>query len=848
MAERLHPGVYVEEQARGLAPIQGVSTSNYGTIGFTPKGPVNEAVLVTGYEAFSRQFGTFTEKGQMPTHLYAFFANGGRRAYVVRVVASDAVVADGFVTSDWAAESLATGDGTEKDYSSGGAGPVTLLHTAVEPGSAVISWITDGTPVSGEALVMSSTPDGIVVDFSFKLAALPVPGSVIVNTHVAGPDDTPYKDGDTGGGFAPTAGDEGQGRLYDGTGELRGYIDYETGFCTLSVVTANAPLITTPPNADYTPQGTVLSITDDGAGVFPVGALPTLSAPGTIDYATGSASFIIDAGAGAPSKNLPISVTYTQRAWDIDPISAGVWGNGVDVQVRGNENFFTRATASYSKWDVLVSLDGDLQETFSEVDFADPTDADYVGTAINDPDLGSSLIQFVEPSNEDVAPDSLDGAAVSHAVGGGDGLQLDFGSTDGTGSTPIIPVAFRSGALQVPIQAGSVSITYVDTAGVTRTITDDGVGNLQGDVDAGAPAGYNTVNYTTGAFAFRAAVGQAPAVAESSHLASPTGNEAASIITAAYWATPADLITTDELTGGSDGVAAIGRNELTDPTLKTGRDGMYALLTTDELLNIGIPDAAGDVTMAVDQVAEAETNGKWFIILATTPGLTPQGARDYRRNTLGISSSYAALYYPYIRIADPVTDRGLNIPPVGHVAGVYARTDSTKSVGKAPAGTTDGRLNFSIGLERKLEFAEIDIFFQAQVNAIIDTPQTGRVVWGARTLENPPGDFRFVHVRRLFNFLKTSIFNSTHGFVFENVGAELRARIQFSVETFMLGLFQQGMFAGSNPAAAFKVICDETNNGSDVEGRGEVICDVYVAANTPGEFIVFRLQQKFADT
>jgi hypothetical protein len=317
----------------------------------------------------------------------------------------------------------------------------------------------------------------------------------------------------------------------------------------------------------------------------------------------------------------------------------------------------------------------------------------------------------------------------------------------------------------------------------------------------------------------------------------------------AYYTEPVqDGSTTDALTGGSDGVAGITRNELTNPTLKTAREGMYALLTTNELINLGIPDAAGDVTMAVEQVAEAETNGKWFVILATGPGLTPQGARDYRRNSLGISSSYAALYYPYIRITDPVTDRGLNIPPIGHIAGVYARTDTTKSVGKAPAGTVDGRLNFTVGLERNLEFAEIDSFFQAQVNALVDTPQTGRAVWGARTLENPPGDFRFVHVRRLFNFLKSSIFNSTHGFVFENVGAALRARIQLSVETFLLGLFQQGLFAGSTPDQAFKVICDETNNPSNVEQAGEVICDIFVAANTPGEFVVFRVQQKFAET
>jgi phage tail sheath protein FI len=704
--------------------------------------------------------------------------------------------------------------------------------------------------VTGQIVTPSSTPDGAVLDYSFYIQVTdnePIaPGTVVIDTTITGPASVDYKDGDNGGGYAPTPGDEGQGRIYDASGELRGYIDYETGLVTLSVETGNEPDTGTDITVDYTPADVVATITDDGAGVLN-GA--TLSAPGTIDYDTGEVEFIVDAGSDAPLANTQIEVAYTQRVWDIDPISAGAWGNGLEVQVRGNANYYTRATASYARFDVLVNLDSVNEEVLAELVADDPADSDYLGTAINDADLGSNLIRLVEPSNEDVPLAQLNGILQSFVLGGGDGIQLDFGSYDGTGGTPTIPVAFRSDPISpATIQAASVTITYTDETGTARTITDDGLGNLIGDVDPAAPAGYNVIDYTTGDFAFRVPSGQAPSAAETSHLASPTGNVAGSVITAAYYTEPSSTLTTDTLSGGTDGVLGITRNELTDPTLKTAREGMYALLTTNELINLGIPDAAGDVTMAVDQVAEAETNGKWFVILATTEGLTPQGARDYRRNILGINSSYAALYYPYIRITDPVTDRGLNIPPIGHIAGVYARTDTTKSVGKAPAGTVDGRLNFSVGLERKLEFDEIDVFFQAQVNALVDTPQTGRAVWGARTLENPPGDFRYIHVRRLFNFLKASIFNSTHGFVFENVGAALRARIQLSVETFLLGLFQQGLFAGSTPDQAFKVICDETNNGPDVEARGEVICDIFVAANTPGEFIVFRIQQKFAET
>lgn len=824
MAERLHPGVYVEERRRGLTAIQGVSTSNYGTVGFAERGPVDEAILVTSMEQYKRTFGDFTEKGQMPTHLFAFFANGGVRGYAVRVVASDAVVADGFIGNPVSEEVVDTGDGSTKAVTG------TLAELPVRPSSVSITYKEAGTPITTEDTDATPAPDGAADSFVGRITgSLPiVPGTVVLDTTVAMATVTytdPAKDG----------------ILKDTGSEVRGYIDYETGHYALSVESGQEPT-TGIIDADYTPVGTEQTIIDDGAGVLNG---DTLDTPGTIVYATGVVAFTVGTTPVAPHDLNSILGAYTQNAFDIDPISAGAWGDGVTVQSRGNEDFFTRATAAYSKHDVLVSLDGDVKEIFSAGQFTDSSAADYLPTLINEPGTGSDLIGIVEPSNDDSKPANLDGRSRTRAVGAGNAIATEFGSSDVSDPDgyPSIPDGVRGQAFATPVQPTSVSITYTDSAGVARTITDDGSGNLIGDIDVGAAVGFNQIDYATGKYAFKTVA--AVAEAETSHLATPTGNVPGSLISAVHRLTPGATLNTDVLTGGSDGVAAIGRAELTSPVLKADRRGMYALLVTDELLNIGVPDAAGDVTMAVDQVTEAQVNGKWFVILASPAGLSPQEVKDYRRNTLGISSSYAALYWPYIRITDPVTDNAANIPPIGHIAGIYARTDGNRSVGKAPAGTVDGRLDFSIGLARNVEFAEIDTFFSSQVNALIDTPQTGRVVWGARTLENPPDDFRFVHVRRMFNFLKQSIFNSTHGFVFENVGASLRGRVTLTVESFLKALFNQGLFAGSTQAEAFRVICDETNNPPEVEQAGEVICDVFVAANTPGEFIVFRLQQKF---
>jgi len=868
MAERLHPGVYVEERRGGLAPIQGVSTSNMGIVGFTTKGRTGVATLETSFSQFEAEFGTFTSLSQVPTHTYAFFANGGRRAYIVRVVPSDAVASAGEITNPICEESIGEGDGTTKDFSSGLTDLANLPVQAVTPapGGVSITYYEDGTPITTQVLTVLPAPDGaagvsagsnnsllgrIVVADDKGL----VPGTVIINTEVSS-GAVLYGDGS---GYAPGAAQEGIGNIYDSGGIQRGYIDYDTGIFNLSFDTAT-PLVPdagADVSADYTPLGTLVTIYDDGVGGLD--STTTTLDSGSIDYTTGAVAFVINAGSGAPANKQPLNTCYSQVIWDYEAISEGEWGDGLSVDVRGDDDFFTRASAAFSRYDVLVYLDGELKEIFEDLSFTDSTDSRYVGDVINNDGIGSDLFVLTEPSNADLGPERLSGYARSVGCAAGNGgiptsdPTLDYGSTDGTASgggvgSAAIPDGVRTLPLEAPVQAGSVSIEYEDVSGETRTITDDGDGYLIGDVDGTAPSNLNVIDYTTGHFSFRIPSGQEIQEPETTHGAGPAVVVSGSIATASFYKEPDLSIVENAAANGSDGASAgvVTRSELTDPTLLSDREGMYALLTTNELMNVTIPDAAGDVTMSSDQVTEAERNGEWFVILATPPGLTPQQAQSYRVNTLGLNTGYAALYYPYITITDPVTDLPVNIPPGGHVAGVYARVDNTKSVGKAPAGVEDGKLSYSIGLERTLEFAEIDVLYPKQVNAIIDTAQTGRCLWGARTLENPPSDFRFIHVRRLFNFLKMSIFNSTHGFVFEDVGASLRQRIRLSVQSFLLTLYGQGLFKGDSPSEAFDVICDETNNPTEVEDSGTVICDIYVAANVPGEFIVFRIQQKFA--
>ena len=193
-----------------------------------------------------------------------------------------------------------------------------------------------------------------------------------------------------------------------------------------------------------------------------------------------------------------------------------------------------------------------------------------------------------------------------------------------------------------------------------------------------------------------------------------------------------------------------------------------------------------------------------------------------------------------------MTENEINFPAVAHMAGIYARTDSTRNVSKAPAGTVDGRLSFCTGLEVDLTPQQAGFVNQACVNNLVSWPYTGLVAWGARTLESN-GDFPYIQMRRLFMFVEKSVFNSTQGFVFESNTASLRAAIKLQIEAFLLSLHRSGHFAGNSPAQSFFVVCDSSNNPQTAIDQGQLVVDVGIAPTKPAEFVIFRFQQKTVD-
>jgi len=203
---------------------------------------------------------------------------------------------------------------------------------------------------------------------------------------------------------------------------------------------------------------------------------------------------------------------------------------------------------------------------------------------------------------------------------------------------------------------------------------------------------------------------------------------------------------------------------------------------------------------------------------------------------------FGALYFPWIVARDPL-DPGAdpkNIPPSGHMAGIYARTDATRGVHKAPANEV---VRGAVGLSYRVARAEQGELNSAGVNCIRFFPDAGIRVWGARTLAEEASEWRYVNVRRLFNVIEESIARGTRWTVFEPNDFSLWQAVTRDVGAFLTLLWRDGALVGSTPAQAFFVKCDAETNPPEVVDAGRLVIEVGVAPVKPAEFIIFRIGQ-----
>jgi hypothetical protein len=303
----------------------------------------------------------------------------------------------------------------------------------------------------------------------------------------------------------------------------------------------------------------------------------------------------------------------------------------------------------------------------------------------------------------------------------------------------------------------------------------------------------------------------------------------------------ADPGTASMFTGGLDGTTP---NDADHYGSSVNGTGLFAFDGVDDINQIAIP---GRCTAAVHQAidawcdARALTGRPVFGIKALNDGQTAAQEIAYVTTTANLYTNNASIYTPWVKITDPVTGFVVNFPPECAVMGVYARTDATRGVQKAPAGTPDGQLVNVAGLARKIKTAEYDTLYPVNINAILAIKGRGICIFGSRTLASD--QFNQIPIRRVFNWVKMSLRDGTMWVNFENNDDALRARVRKSVNVFLLQAWRAGKLKGAKASEAFYVVCDASNNQPSDEIAGKLKVRVGLAVAHPAEFVEWTLEQ-----
>ena len=548
-------------------------------------------------------------------------------------------------------------------------------------------------------------------------------------------------------------------------------------------------------------------------------------------------------------------VTPTPSIVTLTAIDSGAWGNNLvaDIDYDG---------ASTSTFNLTVTdLGSGASERFAGLSVS-PTSPTFAPTLINDPDNGSQLVRI-----------SIPAATVARPM------------RSGTISDVYVWPSTFSGAyyLNIKISKPSVTTPIIAAQDILVTYTTDTPGSLVALARliqlrlnaalAATPGAAVLCEVTSaGELKFSANFDQS-LLPDTLDAVITFGTPSSSPIPAlAFTAPPAvsryrlgTAYTGDGIgsgTLGKDGTKLPGTGLLVgDPAHFTG---IYALDKVDFNL-LAIPDATRslpgqpDVPDSTDPITKVDANvifgaamtfcqnKRAFLMIDTPPQVNAvEKAVDWRTNGFHVRGNNGAMYFPRLRIPDPLNDYKLrNVAPCGVAAGVYARTDGARGVWKAPAGI-DAYLNGVSAPAVILSDSEQGVLNPIGLNCFRAFPVYGNVTWGARTNDGADAlgsEWKYVPVRRLALFMEESLYRGTKWAVFEPNDASLWAQLRLNIGAFMNSLFVQGAFQGSSPRDAYLVKCDkETTTQNDIN-NGVVNILVGFAPLKPAEFVVLQIQQ-----
>jgi uncharacterized protein len=311
---------------------------------------------------------------------------------------------------------------------------------------------------------------------------------------------------------------------------------------------------------------------------------------------------------------------------------------------------------------------------------------------------------------------------------------------------------------------------------------------------------------------------------------------------------------TARLAGGADGIASLTTDHFTGHPDQEGTWGVAALERVDGVSFVAVPDLmagqdaslpasefrgfdAGRIRDAQIAVITSCMRRRDRIAILDMPPLGLNGVVAYKKDWPG--TSFAAFYHPWVVVDDPLRLRGAarHVPPSGHVAGMYARTDRRRGVHKPPANEV---LEGVFAVREPLDDRAHGDLNESAINAIRAIPGRGVLVLGARTLD-PDIRWRYVNVRRLFAMIEEALDEQMQWVTFEPNNPRLWRDIDRAVRGFLERLYELGMLDGATPEDAYRVRCDESTNPAWSADEGRVACVIGIQPPYPAEFVVVRI-------
>jgi phage tail sheath protein FI len=885
-----YPGVYIEELASGQHTITGVATSIGAFIGWAPQGSVTEPGLVESWAEYQTAYGGWDARSYLGYAVNQFFSNGGTQAYIVRLVADNALTASGTVNGLplWASSPGAWGNYlsvtvTQPVSSSPGVGlTLTISSTANGTNTLLESYSNLSLlPTSSQYVVTVINNDSSYVTFvdAANPSAVPqVPASAVTLTAAASGSPTPtvqWQVSTDGGttwqnipGATSTTYTFGAGQTATGN-EYRAVFTNSAGVATsgaatLTLTGAQAPAISANPANQSVALGTVATFNANANGnptptvqwqVSNDGGTTFTNIPGAtgLSYVVTATVALNNAEYQAVFTNSQGTATTTAATLTVTTAAAAptVITQPTSQSVAAGQTVTFTAAASGSPTPTVVWNVSTGGGPYTSTGVTTPTLSFVATAAMNNNEYEAAFTNSgggpvtSNPATLTVVAASAPVVTASPAnmtvAAGGTG-NFTANATGSPSPTVQWQVSTNGGLTYTPIP-GATSTTYTVAA---PTAAQNGYDyqavftNSQGTVPSAKAT--LTVNSTPAA----------PIVTTS-----PT-NQTLSV------GAPAGTVTATLSTGASDTVSdgdildptdAINPGEFTTALIPTGSPPPqtgYLLLEQVPIFNLLCVPAYSNAAQ-INTLLQYCSLRRAFMLVDPPQTLTPALLAKSQTPLDGTSSPFsgqyltnAAYYFPWISVPDPLFGgRAKPCPPCGAVAGIYASTDADRGVWKAPAGTGAG-IGGLLGLQFTLSDSQNGNLNPFAINCLRQFTSFGDVVWGARTMAGADivgSQWKYVPVRRLALFLESSLYDGTQWVVFEPNDETLWGQIRLNVGTFMQGLFLQGAFAGTTPQQAYFVKCDAENNPESSTALGIVNILVGFAPLYPAEFVVIQIQQ-----